>query len=300
MVSSTIRLDELDLATDTHVTLTMIRGEVTAPATWHRSWQARDGAITHRVARQDGGHIIELANHITCAVNEALDQIVVDSEHADADLARPLVHHVLPLVFAHRGALVLHASAVAIDGAAVALFGRSTAGKSTMAAALTRDGATLLSDDGLWIDDSANGAPTCRGTYRGVWLARASCDALGLPYAPPQPGGKSLALRDHATSEPLPLRAIIWLDESDTDQDVAIETRRMTAADLYFALYDHLFQLDPADRTRARSVFERLTDLATTVPAWRLEAPYEFDQIAGACALVQGIARQTSPGGDAP
>ncbi len=75
------------------------------------------------------------------------------------------------------GDLVLHASAVAIDGRALAIVGDSGMGKSTLAAALCEDGARLVSDDLLRVDES-DGRWRCYAGPDEVRLRRGAAAAM--------------------------------------------------------------------------------------------------------------------------
>jgi chloramphenicol 3-O-phosphotransferase len=63
------------------------------------------------------------------------------------DAVTYLVGPVLSFVLRLRGVLALHASAVVVDDAAVLLLGGAGAGKSTLAAAMARQGHAVVSDD---------------------------------------------------------------------------------------------------------------------------------------------------------
>lgn len=77
------------------------------------------------------------------------------------------------------GAVVLHASAVAVDGAAIAFVGPKLAGKSTIAMALVRRGARLLTDDTLVVRFGADGRPWAAPGVQRVRLWEDSARALG-------------------------------------------------------------------------------------------------------------------------
>jgi hypothetical protein len=65
---------------------------------------------------------------------------------------RSLIAHVLPFAAALKGLEVLRASAVVLDGRAVALLGPSGAGKTSLALALCRLGASFLADAVLAVE----------------------------------------------------------------------------------------------------------------------------------------------------
>jgi len=69
------------------------------------------------------------------------------SNTSDAAIRADLLGRVIAFAAHADGHLTLHASAVSIDGRGIALVGPKHAGKSTLALALVREGARLLTDD---------------------------------------------------------------------------------------------------------------------------------------------------------
>ena len=69
-----------------------------------------------------------------------------------------LLGRVIAMAAHSTGALTLHASAVSIEGEAIALLGPKHAGKSTLALALVKAGARLLTDDTLVVRVGPQGA----------------------------------------------------------------------------------------------------------------------------------------------
>ncbi len=90
-----------------------------------------------------------------------------------------LLGPVFAVLLRQRGFLVLHASAVEIDGRAYLFMGGSGWGKSTVAAALCRQGGRLLSDDVTAID-LTGAEPTVMPGYPQLKLWPDSVAALGL------------------------------------------------------------------------------------------------------------------------
>jgi hypothetical protein len=70
----------------------------------------------------------------------------------DALLSRYVIGTVMALLLYQRGLLVLHASSININGAAVAFLGNPGSGKSSIAAALHKNGHEIITDDVSAID----------------------------------------------------------------------------------------------------------------------------------------------------
>jgi hypothetical protein len=77
-----------------------------------------------------------------------------------------LVASVLPCLLVQRGAALLHASAVLHEGRVVAYAGGAGCGKSMRAAELCAEGAELVTDDVLRIEEVSGGTSCHRGTGR--------------------------------------------------------------------------------------------------------------------------------------
>lgn len=138
------------------------------------------------------------------------------------DARLDLLGRVVPFALHLRGLFVLHASAVATDDGAVALVGPKGRGKSTLAHALVRRGATLLTDDALPV--RADPEPV---VWPGVRRLRLRPDvAASMP--PPEEratrrrGRTEVGFQDEdpvAGELPVPLRRIYLLDPRPADGD---------------------------------------------------------------------------------
>jgi len=99
----------------------------------------------------------------------------------DAAMRADLLGRVMALAAHADGGIALHASAVAIDGRAIAFLGSKHAGKSTLAMALVRRGARLLTDDTLVLrfDGGAGGHVWATAGVQRLRLWDDSARALG-------------------------------------------------------------------------------------------------------------------------
>ena len=142
-------------------------------------------------SRQDGSEVLRIeahhetgymlrgpgdAAHLLSA--DGLRLHCVPGEGGADDWQRFLIAHVLPFAAALKGLEVLRGSAVVLGGQAVALLGLSGAGKTSLALALCRLGASFLADEVLAVQ-------------------RVKGSLLGHPGTP-------VAALDHADAERLP------------------------------------------------------------------------------------------------
>jgi hypothetical protein len=122
----------------------VIDGNPRGTETVHGSVQVRSFAApgVHRLVFDDTGTFDVLPG----------ERVIVWYPGARADSAAmraDLLGRVMALAAHADGGLALHASAVSIDGHAIAFLGPKHAGKSTLAMALVRGGARLVTDDSL-------------------------------------------------------------------------------------------------------------------------------------------------------
>lgn len=119
---------------------------------WLHRWRLPGGRVWMRLARTGGTSVLQFPG---LGEFEIRGRSIVCHPRSGIPLRtirHLLLDQVLPATLASDRRLVLHASAVEIDGRAVGFLGPAGAGKSTIAAALVRQGASTLTDDALVVD----------------------------------------------------------------------------------------------------------------------------------------------------
>lgn len=127
---------------------------------------------------------------------------------------RLLFAQVLPLAAALRGRELFHASAVALGDTAVAFVGSSGAGKSSIAAQLVARGASLVTDDVLALERTADGVDAHPGSmlagverHELAAMSRAERARLG----PRIGSAEKIYLSCQVADGPLPLKALYYI-----------------------------------------------------------------------------------------
>lgn len=138
---------------------------------------------------------------------------------ADPDSLRAfLLSTALAALLLQRGFLVLAGGAATRDDRTVALIGAAGAGRSTLLAALQRQGWSLLSDEICAVKADAEGRLAAWPVYPGLALWRDCLDRHGLPWAarpPLRPGlGKYMLPFEQAADSPRPLTHVVELRQS--------------------------------------------------------------------------------------
>lgn len=134
----------------------------------------------------------------------------------DADVRLFLLGPVMGALLHQRGALPLHASAVkAADETAILFAGESGTGKSTLAAALHRQGYPVLSDDICAVHSVGGSPPILYPGLRELQLWSDAARKLGMrpeDLPPTRTGMEKYYLRDHeAAADPLPIKHVYIL-----------------------------------------------------------------------------------------
>lgn len=190
---------------------------------------------------------------------------------------------VLAVALHASGHLCLHGSAVATGGGAIAFLAPKFHGKSTLALALARAGARLLTDDLLPVDPRTP-IRAIPGVHQ-VKLWQDTATHFGVDREVPQPGSKHL-IHDFddsmLTNERTPLTAIYLLSPIVVEEGSAVPavTRsRLHAVPSALALVRHSIMGSMLSGGEAQLVIDRATSVAEEVPVYRLEVPAGIERI---------------------
>lgn len=204
-----------------------------------------------------------------------------------------ILGQVMSYWFERQGLLTFHSSGVFIEGRAIAFVSRHGGGKSGLAAALVSEGAQLVTDDVLVLDESEDNWMT-RSSFplMRMWPDEAE-HFLGsyadLPRVQKDSEKRSVAVgeggfgRFHETSSPL---ACIYLATRVEGADV-VEIQPVPRSEALIELVRHSFSprlVEAAGLQPAR--LDRLARLVRRVPVRRLVYPSGFERLEEVAATV--------------
>lgn len=163
------------------------------------------------------GYLLEARGVGRVLISSDGNELLCDPDPGEPDWAFILSAQALPLAATLRGFEVLHASGVVLDGGAVLFAGDPGAGKSSLAAALTRGGAGLLGDDAIALAES-EGAVLAHPGAGSLYLRQGERDRLSAGERDSLGPATSFAGRERyatPTSAAAPLVALFLLERAD-------------------------------------------------------------------------------------
>lgn len=180
----------------------------------------------------------------------------------------------LSLLLFLRGAPVFHGSAVDVDGRAIAFIGHSGQGKTTMATLFCAEGASVITDDVLVIDDTTT-VPAARRGSRELRL-RAGIEEVAARVTGATArtsADERLVLAPEATiAETVPLGAIVIPAPSRDGSPLLFRKLRPMDATLALMTFPRLmgWRSEPA----RRDLLTAASAIATRVPVVIAEVPW--------------------------
>ena len=190
---------------------------------------------------------------------------------------------VLAVAMHASGHLCLHGSAVATGGGAIAFLAPKFHGKSTLALALTRAGAKLLTDDVLPVYPHTP-VQAVPGVHQ-VKLWQDSATHFGVDRETPRPGSKHL-LHDFddnmLSNDRTPLAAVYLLSPVIVEEGAAapaVARTRMHAVPSALALVRHSIMGSMLSGAEAQLVIDRATTIAEAVPVYQLTVAAGMERI---------------------
>lgn len=244
-------------------------------------WVNPENRVMAEFRRESEGFLLRFPNEADFEIDAAGTTVrCVPTPGADPQHVESLYSNaILPMIGNHAGGLFLHGSAVAIDGRAVAFLGLSRSGKTTLAAALARNGYPLLTEDVIELVEVSEGYELQPKNASVRLFADSAAFLLGHDAELSDTSRKhslcadaGLAFRD----EPAPLDQIYLLG---TDPDANLHIEPLSSPNALKHMLRHSFILDVEDRVRLNAHFCRLADLSEKIPCSLLDYPRKYSEL---------------------
>ena len=254
-----------------------------APPTreWSTLWQGSGREPWAAVAREPGAYHVRVTGCGHFKVSHRLIEIAPEPSLRASTIRHLLLDQVLPLALAAEGRLVLHASGLRRGARAIAVAGAAGTGKSTMAAALSGEGWSVTSDDGVLVEEGGS-EMIAVPAYPGLRLWPETLDVTGmrdrcigevaeysakLRVAPPAHGDVGAA----------PLAHVVVLARGDRLQiDV------LSARDAAMAVLAHAYRADLTDRDALAAQLDACARFVERVRVSRLTLPDDLSAVGDA------------------
>lgn len=174
-----------------------------------------------------------------------------------------------------RGGVVLHASAIDTDDTCVAFLANSGMGKSTVTAMGVRDGAGLVSDDVLRVQESSDGTLAVHPGLTAIRLRPSAGD-----LAPLIPGGvidetvdgRILARVRRQSADPVALSAVFVPLPSRTTEKLEVKWLEPALAAVELNHYPRVYDWHVSGPRRSQ--FDLTATMATSIPVGLLSIPW--------------------------
>jgi hypothetical protein len=242
---------------------------------WRRLW-----AMTDRL-------VLEFVD--VCRLEVTSDRAVwLDRSLSDDMTEHLLLDHVVPLVLAARGLVVLHGAVVSSGGAAIVAIGRSGSGKSTLAAYLGAHGWDVGGDDGAVVHRGR--PPMVEPTYPSLRLTAASVAMLSndVTDAATVVGKYRVPPAQGFAATPVPLAGVVSLAPTQAED---VHARRFDPVEAHAALFGSAFHHDLGDRDGVASMLAALGELVECTPVFELQVGRGIEALAAAEEVLRAIVR---------
>lgn len=269
----------IDLPTDPPVVAQRADG-----STWRLHWISA------------GRLVVDIVDLARIAVDP--DGTVTVDRELDEELEEHLVFdHVLPLVLAGDGHLVLHGGITSLDGRGVALVGSSGAGKSTLVGHAWRHGWTVGNDDGVVLTAETADGPWAEPTYATLRLTPSGAELVGIDPADTSPVVGKLRVDDRLGAPfrqaPVRLHVVAIVEPAASGAEARFE--RLTGMDAHAELFGSTFHADFARDRRLPQVLATLADVVEGAVIGRVFVPRGRAGLEGAERVLRSLVTEPVP-----
>ena len=228
---------------------------------WRRLWQTPDGLVVH------------IVDHAVVAVSDA-GLITFDRALPEEMEQHLLMDHILPLVLATSGALVVHGGVISLDGRGPCWLGSSELGKSTLTAYAWKQGWVVGGDDAAVV--APGPPPTAEPTYPTMRLTRDSAALLGIDVDTGSPVAGKIRLADDRVrplcAAPVPVGVIAIVTPGDAGDAARFDP--VAGAEAHAELFGSTFHADLRTRRLLPRIVDDIGQIIDSTLVGRLVVPW--------------------------
>jgi hypothetical protein len=227
---------------------------------WRRLWMLPDRLV------------IDFVGRVVVEVRDCDGAVVFDRALPPDQEQHLLLDHVLPLVLARRGDIVLHAGVLTRGDRAVMLIGQSGAGKSTLTAYAGQQGWTIGGDDCAVVRPTV--PVMAEPTYPTVRLTRDAARLLGMSPDVGSPVAGKRRLNDEGQrfrQQPAALALIARIQPVPAGGSASFT--KLRGAEAHTALLTSTIHADATGGKVFQDVLSALIHVVETVTVGRLSVP---------------------------
>ena len=268
---------------------------------WFHHWETPEGDVSISCAKLSDSYLLRFPDlvdfviSISCGTVTYFPQTEIPAE----TIRHLLLDQVIPRILGQRGQLILHAAAVVMpDGQAIAFLGDSGRGKSTLASSLHHNGARLITDDCLLLEE-IGGQVVAIPNYYGLRLFNDSATAIFGEQSGDSPvahytAKKRLQLPDRIEPESATgfrLIAIFFLTDPDEYIECDfVQINPIKGVEEIMTMIEQAFLLDITDKSLIARQFNVVGRLVSSgIKIYQLEYPRKHSMLPHVCSRIEDI-----------
>ena len=268
------------------------------PSEWCCHWPSDTGEDWLSLAKGSHGHYLRFADLGDFEITPAGDQITyyaARSPASDETVSHLLLDHVLPRLLSLGDCLVVHASSVCNGRGALLLMGESGRGKSTLAAALSLAGASIVTDDCLILRQD-QGIHWAIPSYPGLRLwddvipqaFRGAGDWTRVADYSDKKRISEGSYPIHFQRTPVPICLGFVLAAEEEGSCDGIVEKRLSLRDALLSIVQHSYVMDPNDPVLLDRQLRLAENLVRRIPIATLRYRRALSQLPGLVSEVLG------------
>jgi hypothetical protein len=247
-----------------------------------------DGSVWRRHWTDGDRLVVEIVDVADVEVDDATSTITVDRE-LDPEMEQHLIFdHVLPLLLARLGGIVLHGAVISREGRGIVLIGKTGAGKSTLTAFAWQQGWTVGGDDGAVLHPEEVAAEP---TYSTVRLTTEAALLIGVEPSSCSPVVGKLRLQADTEfpfeAAPVPLVAVVAVEPGPAAGRAGFQ--RFGPIDAHARLFAGCFHADFSSDARLPALVTGLASVVERATVGRLSVPRGREGLADAERLLRSL-----------